>query len=773
MKNSITRLLVLVLAILMLGATFMTACAPDNGDTPNDSEDNATDAPEPEAPVVLTEQTVALNKNTKGIKVLGVRHLASDTTINVDWSASGIEFVATCEGDMTFAANSTAACYFRAYVDGEPWNNGSVPYFTVNGKTNIVLKDIPKGTHTIKLLKVTGYTIALADVSSVTLTGYISEEAPADKKLYLEFIGDSLTCAWGTIGDFKGAYTDQDATLAYSYLLAEALDADYAMTALSGKGILYGNMLIPDYYRYASKSKDAKNEYEFDRKADIIVVNIGTNDETHNMDKDQFKAEFKKWIQFAKEINGEDCKFLAIWNMKNTNYYIHIQKVFEELGGEEAGYYIYKAKRSTNSGSYYHPNVAEHAAYVPDLKELCEKILATPITNTPATDAPTTDAPVSNAVALPANTVVVGETFFDAKNGQEVTFTFGGIAYKATVGKDAFAMFMDAIKVVPADGTMFLLPGTYTEDFKIDKNLTILGPKAGIDPNVKGAAQIDDWTLNPERGTDEAILIANIGPGTYNAEVFPDCHKVVIDGVQLSGGFLFRYNSGAEGNSRLELKNILIKDVTTTNQMFFFYPYYPKNMTSSSYVRDVLIENVRIEGLISKSLFRICAENLEVKGMYVDAASTQAMIGEHTDILGVTGTEGTDKWTFKDCMFKNTSTTIFRFDLTASAGTQAHLTNLGANKKLEVEINNCVFAGDHLTGEHPAWIAIKRDNQAVTLRVKDNVFISNGSNSPIITDEGSATGAYAAITEISGNIVTGTTGAYKFTAATDAAAFVK
>ena len=391
-----------------------------------------------------------------------------------------------------------------------------------------------------------------------------------------------------------------------------------------------------------------------------------------------------------------------------------------------------------------------------------------PATEAPATEAPVTDAPVADAVALPENTIAMGEIFYDYKDGQEATFTFGGVAYKATVGKDAFAMFMDAAEAAPADGTIFLLPGTYLDDFKFEKNLTVLGPKAGIDPNVKGATQIDDWTLNPQRGEDEAIIMGNVGPGVYNQEVFPDCNKVVIDGVQFSGGFLFRYNSGDAGQSRLELKNILIRDVTTTNQMFFFYPYYPKNMTSSSYHREVIIENMRIERLTSKNLFRLCADTIEVTGLYIDKDTTQNLFQQ----FGTAGTDGTDKWLFKDCMFKNTSTSIFALDLT-TASSGGHLTNLGANKKIEVEINNCVFAGDHLTGEHPAWIAIKRDNQAVTLRIKDNIFISNDSNSPIVSDEGSTPGAYAAITEISGNIVTGTTGAYKFTAATDAATFVK
>ena len=42
----------------------------------------------------------------------------------------------------------------------------------------------------------------------------------------------------------------------------------------------------------------------------------------------------------------------------------------------------------------------------------------------------------------------------DYKDGKEATFTFGGVAYKATVGKDAFAMFMDAAEAAPADGTV-------------------------------------------------------------------------------------------------------------------------------------------------------------------------------------------------------------------------------------------------------------------------------------------------------------------------------
>ena len=381
-KTTFIRILSCIMAVLMLnGAMLMVAC---NGNTeppatepPADTTSApATEAPETtEAPLVLTEQTIALNKNTKGIKILGVRNLASDSAINADWSASGIEFTATCEGDVVFTVETSNGAYFRAYVDGEPQMNGETPYFEITGSGEIVLKDLAKGTHTIRVIKVTGYTLAFAAFTSVKLTGIISEEAPKDKELYVEFVGDSITCAWGTIGTFDGKYTSQDATLGYSYLLAEALDADYSFTALSGQGICCGTPGVPLGYKYACYGKDATKEYDFARKANLIIVNIGTNDETKAIDQSTFKAEFKAWVEYAKEKNGADCKFLAVTNMKNGTYRSIIEKVFEELGGEAAGYYTYKAERSRNSTASYHPSVEEHAAYVPALLELCKTII--------------------------------------------------------------------------------------------------------------------------------------------------------------------------------------------------------------------------------------------------------------------------------------------------------------------------------------------------------------------------------------------------------------
>ena len=778
MKKSIfLRALSLIMAMLMLtGTALMTACngEPEVTDPATDPATDTTLAPETtEAPLVLTEQTVELNKNTKGIKILGVRNLASDTAINADWSASGIEFNAICKGDVLFAVETNdKGAYFRAYVDGEPYMNGESPYFDITGKGEILIKDLPEETHNIRVIKVTGYTLAFAAFTSVKLTGVITEEAPADKDLYVEFVGDSITCAWGTIGTFDGKYTSQDATLGYSYLLAEALDADYSLTALSGQGICCGTPGVPLGYRYACYGKDSTNEYDFARKANLIVVNIGTNDETKAIDQNQFSDDFKAWVEYAKEKNGADCKFLAVTNMKNATYRVLIERVFAELGGESAGYYTYKAARSLNSAASYHPSVEEHAAYVPELLELCKKIIAAPITapTTPPEDnTPTVD--VTGAVELPANTVVVDDDC--DKDGDVIVFTFGGVKYKATVGTDAFFSFADAQQAVPDGGTLFVLPGFYAENIQIQKNLTILGPKAGIDPNVRGANPTDDWTLNPLRANDdeEAIIMSNLGLGVWNATVYENCHKIVLDGFKFSDAFLLRQNTGNPGQVEIELKNILMSGLTSTNNVLFFFPYYPNDDTNqNAYKRSAKIENVRVEGTLKQYLFRMCFESLEVKGLYMGAECSKGLVEK----FATAGDSGTDKILITDCMFRNTNTTIFSLNLRKDlAAPNYRLDKLDpAMKQIDFEISGCVFVDDRISAAHDPWIDINRDSVAAIIRIKDNVFSANNSGSALVSDAKSVSGEYAIATEISGNVIEGCATPFNFVAATDASSFV-
>ena len=117
-----------------------------------------------------------------------------------------------------------------------------------------------------------------------------------EKPLKIEFIGDSITSGEGAIG----AKTEEDwvpmwfsALHNYTFMTAEALDAEYRVISQSGWGVLSSwdnnpNGNIPAYYeQVCGLLKGERNEqlgalepHDFSSwQPDVIVVNLGSNDD--------------------------------------------------------------------------------------------------------------------------------------------------------------------------------------------------------------------------------------------------------------------------------------------------------------------------------------------------------------------------------------------------------------------------------------------------------------------------------------------------------------
>ena len=374
------RVAAMLLALVMT-ASFASCTTVDPTPKPDASEQATTGAqqatgsqtPEhsgaPELPETPDDRTVfALNESSAWVKKLDPRMEATADGIVCDWSAAGVEFVATGKGDMTFSLSVTTnlgggkeGCFFRAYVDGAAYLNGESAYYEVKkGDATITLKNLPEGTHTVCLVKVTGYTLANTTLRSVSFDGTVAETAPAAKNLLLEFVGDSICCGWGVIGDHKGAYSDQDATMAYPYLIAEAMGADLSVMALSGQGLTVGNPGILAGYKYASPNRSMKAEYGFARKADYSILNVGTNDAFQNLSAADFEAKLKELIAVVREKNGADCRIVLVGGMMKTEYNDTIKRVTRELGGAAEKYYVYIADQAAGGN---HPTEAEHKEY--------------------------------------------------------------------------------------------------------------------------------------------------------------------------------------------------------------------------------------------------------------------------------------------------------------------------------------------------------------------------------------------------------------------------
>ena len=379
MKIKLLKTACVILALLC--AASFSSCGKKTANTPADTSKNED---KEEIPVTdYSQKTVSLNKNTEGIKILGVRNLESSTVINADWTCSGIEFYADLEGSLTLKVMSEKPCYYRAYVDGVPYNNGDTPYFTVEGTSSIRIDGIERGKHLFRFIKVTGYTLSNTALRSISLCGEICKKAPEDNGLYLEFVGDSICCGWGVLpdanGEYKGTYDCQDGSLAYPYLISSALGADYSITALSGQGLLCGNPGMTLGYRYACYGKDKDTAYGFERKADAVIINIGTNDYSQRdklgIDANDFYDSYSSFIKYVREVNGASCKVILVYNMMNDTFVAAVSAAAKDAGGEAAGIFVYTANRTQKERGNSHPSINENQKYAEDIGAFIKQAL--------------------------------------------------------------------------------------------------------------------------------------------------------------------------------------------------------------------------------------------------------------------------------------------------------------------------------------------------------------------------------------------------------------
>ena len=388
MSKKIVALLLCVFTVILLcacakdGQTVDSnttgAAAPETSDTTptpdTDPSDPGTEPgtepgtdPEPK-PEPKPKTTYVLNSNTSGVKLLGVRRVDSDTAINCDWAGSGFELnVNMTDSGVFFKVQATADAYFRVYVDGVAVkaDDGS-DYQKVTPNTVMFgVSGIEAGEHNIKVVRVGDHTEPRLTFSSIIFAGTIKTDAtPADNALYVEFIGDQLASGKG----LNGA-EGYDASLGFAYKTAEALKADYSITAMNGLGLLTEETYFDSVYSKSSPKHDNTANYAFTRKADAVVVAFGLNDTLAEVDANEFTAEYLEMLFTIRANNGENCKIYCLY--ADAGMGDQIAAACVAFGGEAAGVYTVEA---TGVSTETLPTAEQHAAIA---TAIAEKINAT------------------------------------------------------------------------------------------------------------------------------------------------------------------------------------------------------------------------------------------------------------------------------------------------------------------------------------------------------------------------------------------------------------
>lgn len=230
------------------------------------------------------------------VKIMGRTYRDSDTTWLVQ-SGSAVEFTVngksaeiTIKGD--FGINSSADYQPRYAV----FVNDALLIDTTMSTAEKTIELFSGETSRSAKIKVIHISEANNGTIGVTNIKVNSDSAapvtPAAKKdLCIEFVGDSITCAYGVEGTSSSdpfKTTTENFMKSYAYLTAQKLDADYSAVCYSGYGIVSGytssgdknaDSLVPDCYTLIGKPQDYAYEWDFSkRENDVVVINLGTND---------------------------------------------------------------------------------------------------------------------------------------------------------------------------------------------------------------------------------------------------------------------------------------------------------------------------------------------------------------------------------------------------------------------------------------------------------------------------------------------------------------
>lgn len=313
------------------------------------------------------------------------------TAISCDSTASGIEFIADCEGDVVldlcYTLNASSVDnklrYFTVIVDGVTLERQQVEGDWSEKSIKLTLAaGLARGKHTIAIYRQNENYFGLAQFNSITLNGVLCDR-PKDNDLLIEFFGDSITTGYGNLGNATtliGHHPSvQDGMQTYAVMTARDLGADWSIYATSGARMLdvSGGIIAKHAYMRTNWYRGT-DLYEFTRHPDVVVVNMHTNDYNHAGDLyDNDPANYVKasveFLTRVRELNP-DAKIVWIYGMMTNGFSNEILQSIEQMGGAEKDFYALKLPRGMSGGSA-HPNVAENRAAADELVRYLKTIL--------------------------------------------------------------------------------------------------------------------------------------------------------------------------------------------------------------------------------------------------------------------------------------------------------------------------------------------------------------------------------------------------------------
>ncbi len=205
---------------------------------------------------------------------------------------------------------------------------------------------------------------------------------PTEKKKYkIEFIGDSITCAYGIEAKAPSELFDsrtQNFEKSYAYLSAKELNFDYSAICYSGSGIISTGNTMPQRYTKINYFYN-DTEWDFEKyNSDIIVINLGTNDAGYiwGFRIDEYVEEYANFLKLVRKKNPK-AKIICILGMMGCDeLFALINEAINLLKDKKIYSFLLPAQRIEDGiGAEYHPNAVSHAKWGKLLTKIINEVI--------------------------------------------------------------------------------------------------------------------------------------------------------------------------------------------------------------------------------------------------------------------------------------------------------------------------------------------------------------------------------------------------------------
>ena len=298
------------------------------------------------------------------------------------WVNSGVSFKINGTGVTADIRVSSVGEIYRGvlnvYVDGAFAPDATYIFTQENNTGFVLVKDLPAGEHTVELRKRNegGYDgTAVIAIDALSVTGGDFLDPPAAPERVIEFVGDSITTGFANM-DVSDNYStsNSDGTVTYATLAAKELGAEARVLSRSGIHYCHSDPHRDNFYEHYADTATlpGKTSGEWSdatpwdfaaHPADVVVINLGTNDAGAGRTAEQYKSDCVDFLTLVREKNP-NAVIVWTYGMMGSGIRSSLEGAVKQLAdaGDDKVFYLPLANyvSSTEGVASGHPTVQTH-----------------------------------------------------------------------------------------------------------------------------------------------------------------------------------------------------------------------------------------------------------------------------------------------------------------------------------------------------------------------------------------------------------------------------